>query len=92
MLADAYGKFGAEAELWAYTETSRGLEVNFQTLDPALAPQPVLLKMGGDVRVLLVKLSRSFETTRTDFERVVPDAEPDPTEPGAALRSISVPE
>ena len=49
-----------------------GLEMRFQTLDPALAPQPVFLKMGGGVRVLLVKFSRSFEATRTDFKRVVP--------------------
>ncbi len=49
-----------------------GIEVRFQTFDPALAPQPVLLKMGGDVRVLLVKVSRSLEITRTDFKRVEP--------------------
>jgi len=49
-----------------------GLEMRFQTLDPAFAPQPVLLRAGGGVRVLLVKLSRSFEATRTDFKRVVP--------------------
>ncbi len=52
--------------------TEAGLEVQFQTLDPALAPQPVRLKAGGGVRVLLVKLSRSFEATRTDFKRVEP--------------------
>ena len=49
-----------------------GLEMQFQTLDPTLAPQPVLLKMGGGVSVLLVRFSRSFEATRTDFKRVVP--------------------
>ncbi len=49
-----------------------GLEMRFQTIDAALAPQPVLLKAGGGVRVLLVKLSRSFEATRADFKRVVP--------------------
>ena len=49
-----------------------GLEMRFQTVDPALAPQPVLLEAGGGVRVLLVKLSRSFEATRTDFSRVTP--------------------
>ncbi len=49
-----------------------GIEVRFQTFDPALAPQPVLLKMGGGVRVLLVKISRSLEITRTDFKRVEP--------------------
>jgi hypothetical protein len=52
--------------------TEAGLEARFQTLDPALAPQPVSLKMGGGVRVLLVKFSRSFEATRTDFKRVQP--------------------
>lgn len=52
--------------------TEAGLEVRFQTLDPALAPQPMQLKAGGGVRVLLVKFSRSFEATRTDFKRVVP--------------------
>ncbi len=49
-----------------------GLEARFQTLDPRLAPQPVSLRAGGGVRVLLVKFSRSFESTRTDFKRVVP--------------------
>ena len=52
--------------------TEAGLEARFQTLDPALAPQPVFLKAGGGVRVLLVKFSRSFEVRRTDFKRVVP--------------------
>jgi len=57
-----------------------GLEMRFQTLDPALAPQPVLLKAGGGVRVLLVKFSRSFEATRADFKRVMPFEEaPPPT-------------
>jgi hypothetical protein len=52
--------------------TDAGLEARFQTPDPTLAPQPVLLKMGGGVRVLLVKVSRSIEVTRTDFKRVEP--------------------
>ena len=52
--------------------TDAGLEARFQTLDPSLAPQPVFLKVGGGVRVLLVKVSRAFEVTRTDFKRVVP--------------------
>ena len=52
--------------------TDAGLEARFQTLDPALAPQPVLLRMGAGVRVLFVKFSRAFEATRTDFKRVVP--------------------
>jgi hypothetical protein len=52
--------------------TDAGVEARFQTLDPALAPQAVLLKMGGGVSVLLVKVSRAFEVTRTDFKRVVP--------------------
>ncbi|MES2697225.1 MAG: PDZ domain-containing protein [Verrucomicrobiota bacterium] len=50
--------------------TEAGLDLGFQTLDPALAPQPVRLKAGGGVRVLLVKFSRSFEATRTEFKRV----------------------
>ncbi|MEO5961465.1 MAG: PDZ domain-containing protein [Opitutaceae bacterium] len=54
--------------------TEAGLEARFQTFDPAFAPQPVFLKMGGGVRVLLVKVSRAFEVTRTDFKRVVPFA------------------
>ena len=52
--------------------TDARLEVRFQTLDPALAPQAVWLKMGGGARVLFVKISRAFEATRTDFKRVVP--------------------
>ncbi|MDB6095447.1 MAG: hypothetical protein JWM32_3009 [Verrucomicrobia bacterium] len=50
--------------------TDAGLEARFQMLDPALAPQPVWLRMGGGVRVLFVKISRAFEVTRTDFTRV----------------------
>jgi hypothetical protein len=49
-----------------------GIEARFQTFDPAYPPQPVYLKAGGAVRVLLVKFARSFESTRTDFRRVVP--------------------
>lgn len=56
--------------------TDAGLEARFQTFDPALAPQPVWLKMGGGVRVLFVKVSRAFEVTRTDFQRVVPFEDP----------------
>jgi hypothetical protein len=52
--------------------TEAGIEVGFQTFDPALPPQPVRLKAGGGVRVLLVKFSRSFEATRADFTRVEP--------------------
>lgn len=52
--------------------TDAGFEVRFQTFDPALAPQPVTLKMGGGVRVLLVNVSRAFALTRTDFKRVKP--------------------
>ena len=52
--------------------TEAGIDVRFQTFDTALAPQPVRLKAGGGVRVLLVKFSRSFEATRTDFKRVQP--------------------
>jgi hypothetical protein len=50
--------------------TEAGLMVRFQMLDPALAPQPVWLKAGGGARVLLVKFTRTFEATRTDFQRV----------------------
>lgn len=52
-----------------------GMEVRFQTFDPRYAPQPVWLKAGGAVRLLLVKISRSFEATRTDFKRVEPYVE-----------------
>ncbi len=52
--------------------TEAGVDVHFQTFDPALAPQPVRLKAGGGVRVLFVKFSRSFEATGTDFKRVEP--------------------
>lgn len=61
--------------------TDAGLEARFQVFDPALAPQPVWLKLGGGVRVLLVKISRAFEVTRTDFKRVVPFEEPVPPAP-----------
>jgi hypothetical protein len=57
-----------------------GVEMRFQTFDPAYAPQPVWLKAGGAVRLLLVKFSRSFEATRTDFKRVEPYEEPAPPE------------
>lgn len=56
--------------------TEAGIEARFQTFDPALGPQAVSLKMGGGVRVLLVSVARSFELTRTDFQRVEPFAEP----------------
>ncbi|MEO7413905.1 MAG: hypothetical protein ABIZ81_11155 [Opitutaceae bacterium] len=52
--------------------TEAGVELRFHTLDPALPPQPVLLKAGGGARVLLVKFSRSFEAIRGDFSRVTP--------------------
>ncbi len=52
--------------------TDAGMDVHFQTLDPAVAPQPVRMKAGGGMRVLLMKVSRSFEATRTDFKRVMP--------------------
>ena len=54
-----------------------GMEVRFQTFDPKSAPQPVWLKAGGAVRLLLIKFSRSFEATRTDFKRVEPYTEPE---------------
>jgi hypothetical protein len=49
-----------------------GIEARFQTLHPAHAPQPVFLKAGGAVRVLLVKFARSFESTRTEYQLVTP--------------------
>lgn len=52
--------------------TDAGLEARFQSFDPALAPQPVLLMMGGGIRVLFVRVSRAYEVTRVDFKRVVP--------------------
>lgn len=52
--------------------TDAGLEMRFQTIDPALPPQPVFLRAGGGVSVLLVRFSRAFEATRTDFQRVEP--------------------
>ena len=71
--------------------TEAGLQARFQTLDPAHPPQPVLLKAGGGVRILLVKLSRDFETTRADFQRVQPYVEPDPAEPAAVPISVPLP-
>lgn len=61
--------------------TDGGLELRFETLDPTHPPQPVFLKAGGGVRILLVKLSRSFEATRTDFRRVEPHIDPNQVEP-----------
>lgn len=52
--------------------TEAGLLVRFQTLDPEHPPQPVLLKGGSTARIVLVKVARDFETTRTDFKRVTP--------------------
>lgn len=48
--------------------------VRFQTLDPVLAPQPVWLKAGGAARVLLFKITRGYEATRSDFQRVEPES------------------
>jgi hypothetical protein len=56
--------------------TDAGLEAHFRTLDPASPPQPVALKAGGAARLLLVKISRSFEATRTDYVRVQPYVDP----------------
>jgi hypothetical protein len=58
--------------------TEAGLHAQFQTLEPAHAPQPVLLRGGGAARVVLVKVARDFETTRSDFKHV------EPTEEGTA--------
>jgi hypothetical protein len=49
--------------------------VRFQTIDPAFPPQPVWLRDGGAVRVLLMKFDRDCEITRTDFTRVEPDSD-----------------
>lgn len=54
--------------------TDAGLAVQFQTLDPALSPQPVRIWMGGGARVLWVKLARASEIVRSDFVRVAPTA------------------
>ena len=58
--------------------TEAGLQARFQTLDPAHPPQPVSLKGGGAARILLVKISRDFEATRANFQRVQPFVEPEP--------------
>jgi PDZ domain len=71
--------------------TEAGLQARFQTLDSAHPPQPVSLKGGGAARILLVKISRDFEATRTDFKRVQPYVEPDPAEPAAMPIAIPGP-
>ncbi len=58
--------------------TEAGLQLRFQTLDPAHPPQPTYLRSGGTARILLMKISRDFELTRTDFKRVSPYVAPDP--------------
>jgi hypothetical protein len=72
--------------------TEAGLHARFQTLDPAHPPQPVHLKGGGTARIVLVKIARDFEATRTDFKRVEPYVEPDPAEPVAAPAVHPVPQ
>lgn len=62
--------------------TEAGLHARFQTVDPAAPPQPVLLQGGGSARIVLIKVSRDFETTRTDFQRVQPHEEPAKAGPG----------
>jgi hypothetical protein len=52
-----------------------GLHVQFQSLDAGHPPQPILIKGGGAARIVLVKISRDFETTRSDFTRVGPHEE-----------------
>lgn len=52
--------------------TEGGLELRLETLEAGSAPQPVLLKLGGAARVLLVKIGRGYEATRTEFRRVEP--------------------
>jgi hypothetical protein len=55
--------------------TEAGLHAQFQTFDPAHAPQPILLRGGGAARIVLVKVARDFETTRSDFKHVEPTEE-----------------
>jgi hypothetical protein len=50
------------------------MEVWFEILDPACAPQPVKIITGGAARAGLLKLSRYRETTRTQHQRVQPPA------------------
>ncbi|MEO7414454.1 MAG: PDZ domain-containing protein [Opitutaceae bacterium] len=71
--------------------TEAGLQARFQTLDPAHPSQPVSLKGGGAARILLVKISRDFETTRTNFKRVQAYVEPDNFDALTAPISIPVP-
>jgi hypothetical protein len=52
--------------------TGAGLQVRFQAFDSTSPPQPVYLRGGGTARIMLVKIARDFETTRTDFRRVEP--------------------
>ena len=53
-----------------------GLEMRFQALDADDPPQPVFLKMGGTLQALLVvRISRTLQVTRSDFQRVEPRAE-----------------
>ncbi len=48
-----------------------GLEVSFQTIDPAHPPRMVLLKLGGAGKLLFAKLTDGDrEITRADFHRV----------------------
>jgi hypothetical protein len=55
--------------------TEAGLEARFRTVHPAYPPQPVRLRGGGTARLLLMKISRDFEITRTSYKRVEPYAE-----------------
>ncbi|WP_146180332.1 hypothetical protein [Opitutus sp. ER46] len=52
--------------------TDVGMGIRFRTFDPALAPQPVLLRARGAASLLLLKVSRSYEVARSDFLRVDP--------------------
>lgn len=58
--------------------TEAGFEMRFQRMGSESSSQLVWLKAGGGARVLLVKLSRSLEVTRSDFRRVIPAAEVSP--------------
>ncbi|QYM80321.1 hypothetical protein K0B96_06820 [Horticoccus luteus] len=63
------------------------MEIRFATRDPALAPQPVWLRMGGGARGLFLKVSHSFEATRADFTRVRLAAEADQAQPAVAAEA-----
>lgn len=54
--------------------TEAVLHASFASPDPAVALQPVLLKDGGAARIVLIEISRDFESKRTDYQRVAPSS------------------